>query len=83
MRIHMFAMRVLIITHGGVLSAYLAGLLGMSLGRIWHLTIGNTAITRVRPFETVVGGTEPQVGRILAMNDCAHVEDLVFRTGEI
>jgi len=75
--------RVLVVTHGGVLRAYLAGLMGLPLGRIWHLSIGNTAITRVRPFDPAIGGNDPQCGRILTMNDCTHVEDLVFRSGEI
>ena len=75
--------RILVMTHGGVLRAYLAGLMGLPLGRIWHLSIGNTALTRVRPFDPVIGGNEPHRGRILTMNDCTHVEDLVFRSGEI
>lgn len=75
--------RILVITHGGVLRAYLAGLLGMPLNRLWHLSIGNTAITRVRPYEPAVGGSEPHFGRVLTMNDCAHVEDLAMRSGEV
>ena len=75
--------RILVVTHGGVLRAYLAGLMGLSLGRIWHLSIGNSSITRVRPFDPVMGSNQPHPGRILTMNDCTHVEDLVFRSGEV
>ena len=75
--------RVLVVTHGGVLRAYLAGLMGLPLDRIWHLSIGNTAVMRVRPFEPVIGGAKPQLGRILTMNDCTHVEDLSMKSGEI
>lgn len=75
--------RILVMTHGGVLRAYLAGLMGLPLGRIWHLTIGNTSLTRVRPFDPAIGGEEPHWGRILTMNDCTHVEDLVFKSGEV
>jgi len=75
--------RILVVTHGGVLRAYLAGLMGLPLGRIWHLSIGNTSLTRVRPFELVIGGITPHQGRILTMNDCTHVEDLIFKSGEV
>lgn len=75
--------RILIVTHGGVLRAYLAGLMGLPLGRIWHLSIGNTSLTRVRPFDPAIGGNKPHRGRILTMNDCTHVEELVFKSGEI
>lgn len=75
--------RVLVVTHGGVMRAYLAGLMGLPLERIWHLSIGNSSLTRVRPFEPIIGGNPPLDGRILTMNDCTHIEDLVFRSGEV
>ena len=68
--------RVVVVTHGGVMRAYLAGLLGLDLSNIWHLAIGNTAICRVRPFEAVSGGGRPRHGRVLVLNDCTHIEDL-------
>jgi hypothetical protein len=57
--------------------------MGLPLERIWHLSIGNTALMRVRPFAPVIGGAQPQIGRILTMNDCTHVEELAMRSGEI
>ena len=74
--------RVLVVTHGGVLRAYLAGLIGLDLTNVWHLSIGNTAICRVRPFETAIGGSAPRNGRLLCLNDCAHAEDVTLRSGE-
>lgn len=75
--------RILVVSHGGVLRAYLAGLMGVPLERIWHMSSGNTSVTRVRPFEPISNGNPPINGRILTMNDCSHVEDLILRSGEI
>lgn len=74
--------RALVVTHGGVMRAYLAGLIGLDLTNVWHLSIGNTAICRIRPFETAIGGTMPRFGRLLCLNDCAHAEDVTMRSGE-
>lgn len=75
--------RVLVVTHGGVLRAWLADLMGIPLERMWHLAIGNTSLTRVRPYEAAVGGDAPHLGRVLCMNDCTHAEDISMRSGEI
>ncbi len=75
--------RVLIVTHGGVLRAWIADLMGIPLERMWHLAIGNTSLTRVRPYEVAVGGDAPHLGRILCLNDCTHAEDISMRSGEI
>ena len=74
--------RIAVVTHGGILRAYLAGLIGLPLGNIWHLALGNTSLTRVRPFEVAVGGSSPRQGRVLCLNDCTHAEDIALRSGE-
>ncbi len=74
--------RVLVVTHGGVMRAYVAGLIDLDLVHVWHFSIGNTAICRVRPFETAIGGSTPRTGRLLCLNDCAHAEDVTMRSGE-
>ncbi len=66
--------RVLIVTHGGVLRAYLAGVMGLPLSHLWHLGMSNTSIHRIRPFETAVGGSNPRKGRIVTFNDTAHLD---------
>jgi broad specificity phosphatase PhoE len=40
---------VLVVSHGGVISAYLAYCLGLPLGAIWRLTVSNCSLTRVAP----------------------------------
>ena len=67
--------RLLVVTHGGVIRAYIAGLIGLDLVHIWHFSIGNTAITRVRPWETAIGGNRPRRGRLLVVNDTSHLDD--------
>ena len=74
--------RILVVTHGGVLRAWLADLIGLPLGRIWHLSLGNTSLTRVRPYEIAIGGDHPQQGRIVSLNDCTHAEGVVWKSGE-
>lgn len=75
--------RVLVIAHGGVLRAWLGALIGLPLTNIWHLALGNTSLTRVRPYEPAIGGSHPRAGRILCLNDCTHAEDVSLRSGEI
>ena len=40
---------VLVVCHGGVISAYLAHCLGLPLSSIWRLTLSNGSITEVSP----------------------------------
>jgi len=52
---------VLVVCHGGVISAYLAHCLGLPLGSIWRLTLSNGSLTAVAP------------PRVLSVNDTAHL----------
>lgn len=66
--------RIAVICHGGVMRAYLAHVLGLDLRNMWHLTIDNTGICRIRPLSPSTGGTPPRSGRIDSINDRAHLE---------
>jgi phosphoserine phosphatase len=55
---------VLVVAHGGVISAYLAYHLGLPLSAIWRLTLSNCSLSRVAP------------PRVLSLNDTAHLDDL-------
>jgi alpha-ribazole phosphatase len=46
---HPNGQQVLIVCHGGVISAYLAHCLGLPLSSIWRLTLSNGSITEVAP----------------------------------
>lgn len=46
---HPNGQEVLIVCHGGVISAYLAHCLGLPLSSIWRLTLSNGSITEVAP----------------------------------
>ena len=46
---HPNGQRVLIVCHGGVISAYLAHCLGLPLSSIWRLTLSNGSITEIAP----------------------------------
>ena len=52
---------VLVVCHGGVISAYLAHWLGLPLSSIWRLTLGNGSLSRVAP------------PRVLSVNETAHL----------
>jgi broad specificity phosphatase PhoE len=52
---------VLVVSHGGVISACLAHWLGLSLSSIWRLTVGNGSVSRVAP------------PRVLSVNETAHL----------
>lgn len=52
---------VLVICHGGVISAYLAHCLGLPLSGIWRLTVANCSLTEVRP------------PRVVSLNDTGHL----------
>src|SRR5262245_3713438 len=53
--------RILVVCHGGVISAYLAHVLGLPLSSIWRLTLANGSLTAVSP------------PRVLSVNDTAHL----------
>lgn len=55
---------VLVVAHGGVISAYLAHHLGLPLSAIWRLTLSNCSLSRVAP------------PRVLSLNDTAHLDGL-------
>ena len=46
---HPNGQQVLVVCHGGVISAYLAHCLGLPLSSIWRLTLSNCSITVVAP----------------------------------
>ncbi len=46
---HPNGQQVLVVCHGGVISAYLAHCLGLPLSSIWRLTLSNGSITEVSP----------------------------------
>ena len=46
---HPNGQQVLVVCHGGVISAYLAHCLGLPLSSIWRLTLSNCSITEVAP----------------------------------
>ncbi len=68
--------RVAVVMHGGVMRAYLASLLALDLRLIWHFSMVNTAICKVRPFAQAMGGSRPRLGRIDTINDHAHLVGL-------
>lgn len=57
--------RVLVVSHGGVISSALCGWLGRPLNAIWSFRLANASITRV----------ELPVGRLLAVNETGHLAD--------
>jgi alpha-ribazole phosphatase len=46
---HPNGQNVLVVCHGGVISAYLAHCLGLPLSSIWRLTLSNGSITEIAP----------------------------------
>jgi broad specificity phosphatase PhoE len=56
--------RVLIVCHGGVISAYLAHCLGLPLSAIWRMTLSNCSLSEVAP------------PRVLSVNDTGHLAGL-------
>ncbi len=65
--------RIAIVMHGGVMRAYMASLLALDLRLIWHFSMMNTGICKVRPYAQAMGGSRPRLGRIDAINDHAHL----------
>lgn len=55
---------VLVVCHGGVISAFLAHCLGLPLSAIWRVTLSNGSLTQVAP------------PRVLSVNDTAHLAGL-------
>ncbi len=55
---------ILLVCHGGVISAYLAHWLGLPLSAIWRLSVANGSITEVAP------------PRVLSVNDTVHLNGL-------
>jgi broad specificity phosphatase PhoE len=55
---------VLVVCHGGVISAYLAHCLGLPLSSIWRVSLANASVTTVAP------------PRVLSVNDVGHLADL-------
>lgn len=72
--------RVLIVSHGGVIRAYVAHLLGIPLNEMWHMTIDNTAITRVQPYAPVFD-SDSRPGKVLSLNETHHLDGFEFREG--
>jgi broad specificity phosphatase PhoE len=70
------AERIALVMHGGVMRAYLASLLALDLRLIWHFSMMNTGICKVRPFAQAMGGSRPRLGRIDSLNDHAHLMGL-------
>jgi broad specificity phosphatase PhoE len=60
---------VLVVSHGGLISAFLAHWLGMPLASIWRLTVGNGSLSRVAP------------PRVLSLNETAHLADVDATAG--
>src|SRR5262244_2763463 len=61
---------VLVVSHGGVISACLAHWLGLPLSSIWRLTVGNGSVSRVAP------------PRVLSVNETAHLARVGGSGGE-
>ena len=60
---------VLVVCHGGVISAYLAHCLGLGLSSIWRMSVSNCSLTRVVP------------PRVLSMNDIGHLAGIEVGSG--
>ncbi|HJR49473.1 MAG TPA: histidine phosphatase family protein [Gemmatimonadales bacterium] len=55
---------VLIISHGGVISALLAHWLGLSLSSIWRLAVANCSLSEISP------------PRVVSVNETGHLRDI-------
>lgn len=60
---------VLVVTHGGVIGAYLAHWLGLPLSSIWRLTLSNGSLSEVAP------------PRVRSVNDTGHLAGIETTTG--
>ena len=77
---HHAGQRIAIVMHGGVMRAYMASLLALDLRLIWHFSMMNTGICKVRPYAQAMGGSRPRLGRIDVINDHAHLLGLRAHT---
>ncbi len=66
--------RVLMVTHGGSMGAYLAHVLGLPLDHLWRLSHENTGISRVQPFTNPHSDPTIRPGRVLCINDAGHLD---------
>jgi broad specificity phosphatase PhoE len=55
---------VLIVAHGGVISALLAHWLGLPLSSIWRLAVANCSLTEIAP------------PRVVSMNETGHLREV-------
>jgi alpha-ribazole phosphatase len=55
--------RVLVVSHGGVIAAFVCGCLGLGLDALWRIRVENASVTRV----------ELPAGRLLSLNDTRHL----------
>lgn len=69
--------RVLVVSHGGVIRAYVAHLLGIPLSEMWHMALENTAITRVRPYQPAFD-SDSRPGKVLTLNESHHLDGFEF-----
>jgi broad specificity phosphatase PhoE len=60
---------VLLVCHGGVISAYLAHCLALPLSSLWRLTLSNCSLSEVAP------------PRVLTMNDTTHLAGVAVPPG--
>ena len=67
---------VLVVTHGGVISVYLAYLLEMNLNRLWSISLKNTAVTIISFCEAclVEACLVEDFPCVLVFNDTCHLE---------
>jgi probable phosphoglycerate mutase len=68
-RIHADGEEVLVVAHGGVISACLAHWLGLPLSAIWRLTLANGSLSEVAP------------PRVLCVNSTSHLDGLLTGVG--
>jgi broad specificity phosphatase PhoE len=60
---------VLVVCHGGVISAYLAHCFGLPLSSIWRVSVANCSLSRVAP------------PRVLSVNDVTHLAGVEVGAG--
>lgn len=66
--------RILVVSHGGSINAYLCHLLGLPLDAMWRLTQENSAISRVLPFVNPNRDASIAPGRLICCNDASHLD---------
>jgi broad specificity phosphatase PhoE len=63
--------RVLVVSHGGVIAAFVCGCLGLALDALWRIRVENASVTRV----------ELPAGRLLSLNDTRHLAEAPVPAG--